>query len=346
MYFLTIISPFHNSEEKCKRLLSTLLNVNDEGVEIILIDDGSTDNTLSVLSEFKENSLNNVNIIPQENKGPGGARNTGLKVAKGEYVWFVDSDDDIKIEVINYIKSISEEDYDFIDFNILSKGMVLNSMTIPPGVYEEDSKNKQLLLDGFGRIWSKVFKKDFLIKNNIYYPEYCVYEDNPLIFIYPFLCNKFLKSDVVGYIHHEEYNSVTRCNPGPMFLDRLFTSIYGIKEGYKLTSDINDICILQSKFNRLYLINTVGALMTKRPSKNWFMTYRVMKQYRKVAKDLNIERGFREDLGENKKFKVYFLFHWYLSFLVFKDQTDFFEKERYKVWQKPFPENTILSDKL
>ncbi|AAZ18514.1 probable glycosyl transferase [Psychrobacter arcticus 273-4] len=346
MHYLSIISPFYNSEEKCKRLLETLMNIKDEEIEIIFVDDGSTDDTVALLTAFRSESQVEVKVIRQENKGPGGARNAGLNIAKGEYVWFVDSDDDIKLDALVYLKNIYHKGYDFVDFNYISKGSICNSMEIESDSYKDMNTNREILLAKFGRIWTKIFKKDFLIKNNIYYPEYCIYEDNPLVFIYPFLCSKFLKSDIVGYIHHEEYSSITRCNPSPIFLDRLFTSVYGIREGYKLTSDINDISILQSKFNRLYLINTVGALMTKRPSKNWVMTYRVMKQYRKVAKDLKIEKGFREDLGENKKFKVYFLFHWYLSFLVFKDQTDFFEKERYKAWQKPFPENTTLSDKL
>jgi glycosyltransferase involved in cell wall biosynthesis len=346
MYFLTIISPFHNSEEKCRRLLNTLLRIDDEGVEIILVDDGSTDNTLTVLSDFKENSQSNVSIITQVNKGPGGARNTGLKVAKGEYVWFVDSDDDIKIEAISYLKSILEKNYDFIDFNIISKDTTLNSMRISPGIYEDIIKNKNILLDGFGRICTKVFKKEFLIKNNIRYPEYCIYEDNPLVFIFPFICNNFLKVDIVGYIHNEEYESVTRSNPSSRFFDRLSTSIHGFKAGCKLTSDINDISILESIFTKLYLINTAGAFFSIYPSKKWILTYRVMKQYRKIAKELNIDSNIRDHLGESKKYKTYFLIQWYVSFLLFKDQTEFFEKERYKAWNKPFTEDSMVSSKL
>lgn len=343
MYFLTIISPFHNSEEKCKRLLSTLLNIDDEGVEVIFVDDGSTDNTLPMLSEFKGSCQNNVSIITQDNKGPGGARNTGLKAAKGKYVWFVDSDDDIKIEAIKYIKDISKEQYDFIDFDYISNGSILNSMGLEAGIYEEDRVSPELLFYNFGWICTKVLNREFLIRNKIYYPEYCIYEDGPLMaYIYPFHCGSFIKSDIVGYVHQLEYASITRTHGkiNPRYFDRLYASIYGYKKGIELARDQQHVEILNKKFFSLYLLNPVGVLRSIVPSKNWLLTYRVMKQYRKVAKELNIEENPRDLFTGTKKFKSYFLFHWYLSFLVLNDQTEFFEKERYKAWQRPFPENT------
>ena len=87
MHYLSIISPFYNSEEKCRRLLSTLSKIEDRDIEIILVDDGSTDNTISLLKDFKQKSNVNVVVITQENKGPGGARNAGLKVARGKYIF-------------------------------------------------------------------------------------------------------------------------------------------------------------------------------------------------------------------------------------------------------------------
>lgn len=103
---LSFIVPFFNSEKKSKRLLTTLSNIDQDDVEIILIDDGSTDDTYKTLSDFKMNASNkNVEVIKQENKGPGGARNAGLRIAKGKYVWFVDSDDDVNLEVIDIIRN-------------------------------------------------------------------------------------------------------------------------------------------------------------------------------------------------------------------------------------------------
>lgn len=337
MHYLSIISPFYNSEEKCKRLLNTLLNIKDNEVEIIFVDDGSTDNTLALLSEFKDNSSIDVSVIAQENKGPGGARNTGLKIAKGKYVWFVDSDDDIKVEAINFLKGIYLNHYDFIDFNYITKGSISNSMDLTPGSYTDHYKNRELLLDNFGRIWTKVFKKNFLINNAIYYPEYCIYEDNPLSMMYPLLTKRFFKSEVTGYIHHEEYSSITRSKPNSRFFDRLYTAVYGFRKGIALVDNQDELEVLERKFINLYLIDTISSLISMKPSKNWLLTYRVMKQYRSVAKDLNIRSDLKSLLKDKSaKFQLYFLLHWYASFLLPQDQTSFFEKQRLKAWGRPF----------
>lgn len=337
MYFLTIISPFYNSEKKCKRLLSTLLAIQDSGIEVVLVDDGSTDSTLNSLYDFKKSSRIDVNVIAQDNKGPGGARNAGLKVAKGKYIWFVDSDDDIRVEALDYIKSISKEDYNFIDFDWISGGTIANAMGIQPGIYKEDEVTPELLFKNFGWICTKVFNKQFLIRNDVYYPEYCIYEDGPLMaYIYPFICKEFIKSDIVGYVHQIDYPSITRGKIDSRYFDRLYTSIYGYKKGIILASNHHHIEILNRNFLNLYLLIPVGHLSSVIPSKNWLLTYRVMKQYRKVAKELKIKESPRKLFTGNKKFKFYFLFHWYISFLIFKDQTGFFEEERYKNWQRPF----------
>lgn len=337
MHYLSIISPFYNSEKKCKRLLSTLLDVKDKGVEIIFVDDGSSDNTVFLLNNFKTKSQVDVKVVTQENKGPGGARNAGLEIARGNYVWFVDSDDDIKIEAIRLLKDIYLDGYDFIDFNYMTNNTNANSMDVVSGSYINRDENRRLLLNNFGRIWTKIINKSFIINNSIYYPEYCIYEDNPLSMIYPLLVKSFFKTDIIGYIHHEEYQSVTRSKSNPRLYDRLYTATYGLKESLKLTSNKNEIDLIERRFINLYLVNTVRALISITPSKKWIVTYRVMKRYRTEAKKVNIKKSANELFKEeNTKIKIYLFFHWYVSFLLYNDQTSFFEKQRLKAWGRPF----------
>jgi len=94
---LSIVVPFYNSAHKSERLLSTLRQLSAQDVEVVLVDDGSNDATLQ---QFKNDASVAVLVLTQNNRGPGGARNTGLRSARGKYVLFVDSDDDIGLGAI------------------------------------------------------------------------------------------------------------------------------------------------------------------------------------------------------------------------------------------------------
>lgn len=337
--YLSIVVPFFNSEKKSIRLLDTLSSIEDVGIEIVLIDDGSQDNTYSLLQNFKRDNLNkNVELIKQHNKGPGGARNAGTKIAKGKYVWFVDSDDDITSEGLAFIRENHKKDFDFIDFNVCAKDKIINSMSLSAGEYIGKNKCHVLLLKDFGRISSKVFMRELIINKEIFYPEYCIYEDNPLIFVYPHFITSFLKTDIAGYIHHEEYESVTRTKSGTRFiagarfLDRLHTVAYGFKKGSQLTDNQEYIDIMKQHFIELYFTNTIGMLVSFYPNSNWLTMIKVMKQYRKVSKELKVYDNPFDYIGGSTKFRFYLKSSWALSYLIFKDQTDFFNAKRKEAW--------------
>lgn len=237
---LSIIIPFYNSAEKCSRLLNRLLEFNSQFVEVICVDDGSSDATFQMLEQFRSKATVSVRLVKQGNKGPGGARNTGLLLAKGEFVWFVDSDDDIYFSAVQELQKIYEhtKEFDFIDFDVWyeKSNEVVNSMRRAVGNYEvTDSVRIQLLQVG-GRIFTKIFRRNFLIDNEIFYPENCIYEDNALTFIYQFHIKSFIKSGVCGYAYIEEHPSVTRSVGGvnPRMLDRIETSKYGLLRSLKL----------------------------------------------------------------------------------------------------------------
>lgn len=336
MHYLSIISPFYNSEEKCHRLLSTLSKIEDKGVEVILVDDGSTDRTVTLLEDFKHNSKVEVVVIAQENKGPGAARNSGLVVAKGDYVWFVDSDDDINLEALDVLKQSLDRSYDFIDFNYSTKGIDTNSMDFNPGIYNVEDHNRSILLKNFGRICTKIFRKEFIIQNNVYYPEYCIYEDNPLSMIYPLITKKFLKSDLIAYHHLEDFLSITRGKPNARYFDRLYTSIYGYEKSYKLAHNDTELNLLKYRFSVLH-INTLNRIITKKPSRNWLIMYKIMKHFRVTSKHLNIQYDIQNFISHQSiKYQLFFRLNWYLSYLHVGDPSKFFETQRLEAWNRPF----------
>lgn len=101
---VSIIVPVYNSEEYLYKLLKNLIQQTYTQIEIILIDDGSTDKSLEICNEFKQKD-NRIKILSKENEGVSIARNKGMELATGDYITFLDSDDTLDI---NYIKELVE----------------------------------------------------------------------------------------------------------------------------------------------------------------------------------------------------------------------------------------------
>ena len=89
---VSVIIPIYNVEEYLEECIDSILNQSLDNVEILCINDGSTDNSLSILNKYSERN-SNIKIINQENTGAGTARNRALKFAEGEYIYFLDGDD-------------------------------------------------------------------------------------------------------------------------------------------------------------------------------------------------------------------------------------------------------------
>ena len=97
---VSIIIPIYNVNEYLRRCLDTVINQTYRNIEIILINDGSTDNSLEIINEYK-NKDNRIIVIDKKNTGASDSRNIGMSIATGDYISFVDSDDWLEIEMIS-----------------------------------------------------------------------------------------------------------------------------------------------------------------------------------------------------------------------------------------------------
>ena len=93
---ISIIIPVYNVENYLAECLNSVVNQTYRNIEIIIVNDGSTDNSFSIIQQYQLQD-ERIKIINQENQGLSAARNAGMKVASGEYLWFVDSDDYVAI---------------------------------------------------------------------------------------------------------------------------------------------------------------------------------------------------------------------------------------------------------
>lgn len=98
---ISVVVPVYNVENYLGSCLDSVLNQDFESFEIVVVNDGSTDGSLEIAKTYEARYPEKVRLISQENKGLGGARNTGIDNAKGEYIVFVDSDDTIKHDMLS-----------------------------------------------------------------------------------------------------------------------------------------------------------------------------------------------------------------------------------------------------
>ena len=180
---LSIIIPVYNVEAYLAECLDSVCSQIVDGCEVIAVNDGSTDNSREILSEYKIKYPKLI-IIDQKNKGLSGARNTGMAHACGKYLYFLDSDDYLLPNAIkNIIHSINDTDDDVIGFNALTNG---DNVYIPSfNVSDVPKTGIDFYVDFYTEngfypyfnVWLYVYKKSFLEGNNLIFKEGFYHED-------------------------------------------------------------------------------------------------------------------------------------------------------------------------
>ena len=189
---VSVIIPIYNAEKYMKQCLDTVINQTLEDIEIICVDDGSTDKSLEILNQYQEKD-ERIIIITQKNKGGGTARNTGLKIAKGEFLLFLDADDFFEEHMLekSYDKG-KTDDADIVIFATRSysekKKRLMHSVQGIPlkDMFHDQPFNYMAVPDhlftAFRRApWNKFYRTDFVRKNNLWFQE--IYVANDVLFI-------------------------------------------------------------------------------------------------------------------------------------------------------------------
>ena len=175
MDLVSIIVPIYNTEKYLKTCLDSILAQTYKNIEIILIDDGSSDSSPSICDEYKA-SDNRIVVLHKQNQGLINARKDGFRLAHGKYLAFVDSDDWIEAEMIESLYSLAmENDADVVISGVndaTPAGISFRRNGIAEGVYREDSlqeikaklfcKEEYFSLGVLPYLWNKLWKKDLL----------------------------------------------------------------------------------------------------------------------------------------------------------------------------------------
>lgn len=214
---LSIIIPIYNTEKYLGKCLDSILAQTFGDFEVICIDDGSTDNSSEILTEYAQEDRR-VKVIYQKNKRAGVARNNGLAKATGEFISFVDSDDWIEPNTYELaFKNITEE-IDLLCFGAKividdsSEGKIDTKHLENIKQYQKINFKGKVELNDSHRagtnvcLWNKIFRTSIIKKHNIRFPEGIEHDDDAFYYKYSLVCKK------AYYMQDTLYNYLQRSN--------------------------------------------------------------------------------------------------------------------------------------
>lgn len=178
---LSIIIPTYNVEEYIAKCLESCLaqNISSDLYEIIVVNDGSTDHSLDIATDFSQR-YNNIRIITQENQGLSMARNTGLKAAKGDYIWFVDSDDYIEDNCLSWIFPKLDGNIDLLQIQARHVyGDGAPNVDLPKCILPQGATGMNTLEQGILCVPATfaIYRRKYLIDNDLYFTKGIYHED-------------------------------------------------------------------------------------------------------------------------------------------------------------------------
>ena len=202
---VSVIVPVYNVESYLERCLNSLVKQTIDDIEIIVINDGSTDDSQRIIDFFEDKYPDKVIGIKIKNSGVAHARNIGLKQATGEFIGFVDSDDYVDVNMFEELYQKAKEETADIVVSGYTRIYAASSKDFQLGeieIYGKSLKESpQILVAGVPYIWNKIFRKQMIEENDISFNEFGIFED--LLFTYQcFLyANRISKRDKAFYYY-------------------------------------------------------------------------------------------------------------------------------------------------
>lgn len=249
---ISIIVPVYNVEEYLPRCLNSLINQTYKDIEIICINDGSQDNSMQILEDYRKKD-NRIKIISQDNQGPSMARNAGIDKAEGEYILFIDSDDVLNTNackiLINEINKHKNIDIIWFQFTcIFNNGHKRYPRRLLIQQYDYnvyDNISGTFNLSNTIYAWDKLYNSEFIKNNKLYFPvNIKIFEDAV------FITNCFLYNPYIIVLNKYLYNYSWRDNS----ITRIDT-LKGLEENYKGFSEL--LALFTGKEDVFY--NTIRA---------------------------------------------------------------------------------------
>ena len=278
MALVSIIVPVYNLENYIKRCLNSIINQTYKNIEIIVVNDGSTDNSLNIIKELSDLD-DRIIIINTDHRGITAARICGYQRCVGEYILFVDGDDCIDIKAVERLYNTAKlRDYDIVQFKYLinyDNGEIGRVIIDNNKFINEDLLKLNLLGHTIFSIWSKFIKKEFIEKNHIKLPSNISYaEDVAITCVLSIYKPKFIFIDEYLYTYYRRDNSVSHTISNKLLdinkaMNYIKYYLYENNVYVKYKEEYEYLAYMQSFYYRRENIFIDSRELSKNLFKNW-----------------------------------------------------------------------------
>ncbi|MBE5883490.1 MAG: glycosyltransferase [Lachnospiraceae bacterium] len=335
---LSVIVPVYNMADggKLEYCLDSLVNQTIDDYEIIAVDDASTDTSLEILRDYESRYPDKVKVLCHKvNKRQGGAKNTGLRAAQGEWIGFIDSDDWVTPDYYEKLLGKAKEtgadmvgcDYSLVDRQTMEVGRIVQNNTMEQTGVLDEEKHKKLLMRS-GSMVIKIYKHSVIREQNLCFPEGMFYEDNCAGPIWSLYFKHFEKVEEPLYFYYQHQVSTVhhiteeKCRDRMKAAELLYAECRqrGFLEQYRKE--------IEYRFSELYYVITLFSYLpgVQKPSLKFIKELRqgVVRRFPEFEKNPYYLQNTGE---EEKKFiaiqgrsNVIFLWYYQLKQWVWKQK--------------------------
>ena len=236
---VTIILPVYNAENYLKRCIDSILNQTYKDFEIMIINDGSKDSSYEIMTQYEKKYPEKIKVINQENKGVAKTRNESIERADSKYIMFIDNDDYIDNDYLEtYARAIEKEDYDIVVGGFRrpnENGKIVKQLKL-----KNEEWSKFMIMTP----WAKIYKRKYLIDNNIKFLENNIGEDNYFNLKAFLMTKKIVVLDYIGYnwfFNSKSVSNTRQRNINNIQLYELLNSSYDMVKENKLLEENYEI---------------------------------------------------------------------------------------------------------
>lgn len=255
----SIIIPVYNVEKYIGRCLESILNQSYEKYEVIVVNDGSPDNSVDIINKYVKKDKR-FKLFTKENGGLSDARNYGVKQASGDIIIFIDGDDYIDRDLLLKVnEEISiNRDIEVVRYQLRlvnDSGLVLEQpgYKVFSGISSIDSYKTMLENNYVDVAWGYAYRKDFFVKNNFEYAKGRIHEDLGLTHLILVKANKISSIDYIGYNYVQREGSIINTYNRKQNLRKVYDILYHFDNYVKILNNDSSI----TKENKTLLLNYV-----------------------------------------------------------------------------------------